>query len=207
MFAQRTRRTEGLLFRTGYALFRVAHRILVGRDVEVGNFSALPRQVVGRMVAVSEMWNHYAAAVFHSRIPIATVPVPRARRLAGRSQMTLTSLITHGLSAISVYGDLVGVRALLGLGAAAMTIVFGIGGVIAVKLITPLAIPGWATTTIGLLVLLLVNLLSISLIMVIFTLRARTESGFMPLRDYGFFILDTIAWHGPADEQRQQPGN
>lgn len=194
VFARRTRRSENLAFRAGYSLFRLAHRLLVGRDVNVGNYSVLPWSQLARLVAVSELWNHYAASVVHARIPTDMVDAPRANRLTGRSQMNLTSLVTHGLSAISVYSDRVGVRLLFALAASVLAIVLVIAVVIGVRLFTTLAIPGWATTAVGLLVLLIVNLLSVSLLMVFFTLRARTESSFIPQRDYRFFVLDEIEW-------------
>ena len=42
VFAERTRRSEGLLFRVGYAAYRLFHLLLIGVSVRVGNFSALP---------------------------------------------------------------------------------------------------------------------------------------------------------------------
>lgn len=200
VFARRSRRSEGWFFRLGYVSYRLIHRVLVGRDILVGNYSVISRDVLARLVAVSELWNHYAAAVFHSRIPTALVPVPRATRLAGRTKMNLASLVTHGLSAISVYGDLVGVRVLLALAVSTASIVLLIVAVVAVRVLTDLAIPGWATTTVGLLVLLLVNLISVSLSTVLFTLRARMDSGFIPIRDYSYFVLDRVEWRRSSTE-------
>jgi SAM-dependent methyltransferase len=113
VFAKRRRRAEGLLFRTLYQVFKVVHRILTGRKVEVGNFSVIPREQLGRLVAVSETWNHYAASVFKAKIPVEMVPTDRAPRIAGTSKMNLVGLVTHGLSAMSVFADTVGVRLLL----------------------------------------------------------------------------------------------
>jgi glycosyltransferase involved in cell wall biosynthesis len=61
IFAQRSKRSEGLVFRACYAAFRLLHRLLTGRDVQEGNFSVVPFEIVRRLVAVSELWNHYAA--------------------------------------------------------------------------------------------------------------------------------------------------
>ena len=46
--------------------------------VRVGNFSAIPRRRLESLVAVSELWNHYAAAAFQSRQPYCTIPTQRA---------------------------------------------------------------------------------------------------------------------------------
>ena len=113
VFAERTKRSESSLFRFFYLLYRVAHRILTGHWVRVGNFSVIPRERLSCLVATSELWNHYAAAAFTSRQPYATVPTRRANRLDGRSKMNFVALVIHGLSAISVYSDAIGVRLLI----------------------------------------------------------------------------------------------
>ena len=79
----------------------------------MGNFSIIPRPRLASLVVVSEMWNHYAAAAFKSRQPLCTVPTQRAKRLDGKSKMNFVNLVVHGLSAISVYGELVGIRLLV----------------------------------------------------------------------------------------------
>ena len=91
----------------------MAHRVLTGHGVRVGNFSVIPRERLSCLVATSELWNHYAAAAFPSRQPYATVPTRRADRLDGRSKMNFVALVIHGLSAISVYSDAIGVRLLI----------------------------------------------------------------------------------------------
>jgi len=97
VFAERLKRHDGAGFMLGYRTFRLLHRLFVGRDVKVGNFSVLPRPVLERVVGVSEIWNHYAAGVFHARIPVVQVPIARGRRLAGESKMNLPSLVMHGI--------------------------------------------------------------------------------------------------------------
>src|SRR6266404_6074570 len=54
IFAARVRRAEGVAFRLFYALYRVAHRILTGAAVQVGNFSVVPRRHLSTFVVVSE---------------------------------------------------------------------------------------------------------------------------------------------------------
>lgn len=195
VFAQRTKRSEGLGFRLGYVLFKVLHQILVGRKIEVGNFSVIPRSALDRLVAVSEMWNHYAASVYQARIPLALLPAPRGSRIAGQSRMNLNALVMHGLSAISVYSDAVGVRVLRFVGLTIAAVLVAMASVIAVRLGTDLAIPGWATNAIGILVVSLLNLTLISMMMTLFTLRARSEYAFLPLRDYVHFVLDERVLH------------
>ena len=44
-----------------------------------------------RLVVVSELWNHYAAAVLRSRIPYAIIPTDRGTRIAGKPTMNWTA--------------------------------------------------------------------------------------------------------------------
>ena len=78
------------------------------------------------LVAMPEMWNHYAAAVFRSGLPFTMIPISRGKRIAGTSKMNFTALVSHGLSAISVFGDIVGVRLLIGSAAGSLLAVLGL---------------------------------------------------------------------------------
>ena len=125
--------------------------------MRVGNFSAIPRRRLSSLVVVAEMWNHYAAAVFRSRSAALHDSDPRGKRLHGQSSMNFVSLVAHGLSAISVYSDVVGVRLLV---MSVLMAVFTLGGIVAaviVRLATNWAVPGWASYTVGILLILLVQ--------------------------------------------------
>jgi hypothetical protein len=113
VFARRAARSEGLRFRIFYRLYQLTYRLLTGTWIALGNFSFVPREILPRLVILSELWNHYPAAVLKARLPISAIPIDRAVRLAGHSRMRLTSLVLHGLSAISVHGDVIGVRSWL----------------------------------------------------------------------------------------------
>jgi hypothetical protein len=188
VFAERRRRSETLLFRLFYRLYRGVHFALTGTRVRVGNFSVVPASALARLVVVSEMWNHYAAAVFNARIGYTTVPTARGRRLVGESRMNFTSLVVHGLSALSVYSHIIGVR-LLVLSAV-------LGGASAVALASILvaqvagvgASPGWLLPTAAVLLAFLFQAVTAAVLFVFVTLGGRQASGFIPLRDYSYFV-------------------
>jgi hypothetical protein len=191
VFAERTRRSESFRFRFFYFIYRQLHWLLTSVRVRVGNFSAVPRQRLESLVAVSDLWNHYAAAVFHSRQPYVTVPTRRARRLGGRSSMDFVSLVTHGLSAMSVYREVIGVRLLVLAIALASLAAAGLMATVLLRLRTTLAIPGWATFTTGLLLILLVQAILLALVFCFVILGERNSTTFLPLRDYLYFIAGT----------------
>jgi polyisoprenyl-phosphate glycosyltransferase len=194
VFAERARRSESPVFRVFYALFKLLHRVLTGKGVRVGNFSAIPRRRLSSLVVVAELWNHYAAAAFRSRQPYCMIPTHRAHRLCGSSKMNFVSHVTHGLSAISVYSDVVGVRLLVMAILMAFSTVVAMATVVIVRLATNLAIPGWASYTVGVLLILFVQAVMAAFVFSFAILGARHGSTFLPRRDYAFFIagLDTL---------------
>jgi polyisoprenyl-phosphate glycosyltransferase len=190
VFAERTRRSESLVFRVSYAAFKLIHRILTGRGVRVGNFSVFPYARLRALVSVPDLWNHYAAAVFISRLPFTSVPTHRARRLSGRSSMNFPALVSHGLSAISVFSEIVSVRVLLAtLGSIALTLA-GMIAVLAIRFFTERAIPGWATFTTGILLMLLVQSIMFSILFSFTVLANRKSASVILARDYDLFVDD-----------------
>jgi glycosyltransferase involved in cell wall biosynthesis len=187
VFAERLRRSEGPLFVTMYALYRWLHRLLTGERVRFGNFSTIPALLLGRLVAMSDLWNHYAAAVIKSRIPYATIVTTRGLRYSGATKMNYIALVTHGLSAMSVFGDWIGVRLL------AATV--GAAAIVLAAIVTSLLLAWtagtwapWMPYVLGFLVLLLAQTLAVSLAFVFIILSGRDSSAFIPLRDYVYFV-------------------
>lgn len=104
VFAARFRRSEGWKFTLLYHLYRVIHFLLTGVHVRVGNFSIVPPAALKRLVAVSELWNHYAAAVHKAKLPVGFIPSERATRLDGRPGMDLISLVVPQLRERRMFG-------------------------------------------------------------------------------------------------------
>ncbi len=189
IFARRAKRNESLLFKSFYVLYKWLYKLLTGHSIRVGNFSIVPRRVLHRLVCVSEIWNHYAVGVMKAKIPMAEIKVNRGRRLAGQSRMNFVSLVIHGLSAISVYGDVIGVRLLISMLALMFLAVTGIGVAVFVRLTTTLAIPGWATYLTASLMVIALQALILSLFFIFTILSSRNNSSFLPARDYLPFVL------------------
>jgi polyisoprenyl-phosphate glycosyltransferase len=184
IFAARTRRAESLAFRFFYRFYRLIHFLLTGVKVRVGNFSVIPSPALKRLVAVSDLWNHYAAAVYKARLPMVLVPTQRGTRLEGRSQMNLVALAVHGLSAMAVFGDRIGVRLLMVVSLGMVLAGGALIGVVGIRLLTTLAIPGWATYVSGILLVMLTQMLLIVLVFAFVILAARDTASFIPARDY-----------------------
>jgi glycosyltransferase involved in cell wall biosynthesis len=190
VFAERARRSESLVFRACYELYKIMHVLLVGIRVRVGNFSVIPRARLESLAVVSELWNHYAAAAFKSRQPLCLMPTRRSERLLGRSRMNFVDLVVHGLGAISVFGEIVGVRLLVMACLLIAIALVGAAATVTVLLATDWAIPGWAATILGLLLVLLTLGIMLAVQFSFVILAGRQGSTFLPCRDYAHFIKE-----------------
>lgn len=190
ILAKRQRRTENLTFRFFYTIYKFMHRWLTGRTIQVGNFSIVPSQYLDSLVLTPELWRHYAASILLLKLPCKLVPIDRGYRIDGKSTMNFTSFVIHGLSAISVYTEEVGVRLNIFLMLLTFCFSSGLAIVIGIRLFTDYAIPGWATNAFGFLLVTIFQLLIISLIIVLVLIKTRSNADFLPIRDYHYFIKE-----------------
>jgi hypothetical protein len=189
VFAERMRRSEGALFASLYWAYRMLHRVLTGESVRVGNFAVVPAASLVRLVGVSALWNHFAAAVFQARIPYTTVPTDRGIRYSGRSHMTFVALVTHGLSAMSVFGERIGVRLLVASSLLMLTVGVPAAAVLAWQIGRDVPLPAWALYTIPIGLLMTFQAAAIMLAFVFIILAGRASPGFIPRRDYVHYVL------------------
>jgi hypothetical protein len=190
IFAWRAKRSENFIFRLSYFIYRRLYKTLTGEEIRIGNFSIIPAKLLTRIVVVSEIWNHYSSGILKAKIPHKSLATDRSSRLADRSRMNYVQLVIHGLSAISIYGDVIGVRALFATLMLALVCVVLIVITIAIRTMTDLAIPGWATYVIGLCFIILLQSFTISFSFVFLILNGRNNYSFLPQRDYLHFVLD-----------------
>jgi hypothetical protein len=188
VFAERTRRSERLLFRFFYNLYRVVHRLMTGIPVRVGNFSVIPRRLLPRLTIVPELWSHYAAAVFRARIPRQSVPTTRAARLDGNPRMNFAALVIHGLRAMTVHADVVCVRVLIACSVAALAASAALAGLFALRLFSPSALPNGATLLMATLLVLIVQVVGLAVSFVFVSVGAQSGVPYIPARDYRYFV-------------------
>ena len=189
IFAQRTQRSESKLFKIFYKTYRMLYRLLTGYNIQFGNFSIIPYSMLQKIVVVSEVWNHYAAGILNSKIPYLEIPTKRSKRIEGNSKMNLVMLITHGLSAISVYGETIGVRLLIASCILIAISVLAILTAVTIKFATDLAIPGWTSYIVALFFIVLMQAILLSSFFIFVVLNSRNNLSFLPKRDHKYFIL------------------
>ncbi|HYN83474.1 MAG TPA: glycosyltransferase [Gemmatimonadaceae bacterium] len=188
VFAKRTRRPDDALFALFYRLYRMVHWLLTGIRVEVGNFSVVPYAVVRKLAVVSEMWNHYAAAVTHARVSTTLVPTVPGKRLAGPPAVSFVSVVAHGLSAMSVLAETIGVRLLATTGILMGLLYIALVVVGSMRYLTDLAIPAWTTVALGVLAVLLIQTAILSMVFMFMILIGRASVSFVPAREYELFV-------------------
>lgn len=199
VFAERARRAEGIVFRLCYQAYKLLHLLLTGVAVRVGNFSAVPGAMLTKLVVLSELWNHYSAAVFVARLPFRTVITARARRLDGKTKMNFQDLVIHGLRALSVYGEAITVRLLILSAVVIFSLVAVAAGVFLVDLFATASLVAEVSPIVWMFFLLLVHGFVVTALCGFIMIGRRSYSHFLPSRDYSYFVDACRRVGGPAD--------
>lgn len=173
IFAKRKKRQESAGFKIGYFFYRYSFYMLTGQKISFGNFSCIPRKLLQKVVLQDNLWNHYSGSIIQSRMPFDMVFLDRGKRYAGQSKMRFTNLVLHGLSSMSVYFDTLSVRilklSLLGI----VVCLLSVAAVLYVKLFTDASIPGWASNLILIIFTMILQLFSVTPIVLLMQLSAR----------------------------------
>jgi hypothetical protein len=107
--------------------------------------------------------------------------------------MNFVGLVTHGLSAMSVFGDRIGVRLLIGSCALTVAVISLVTGFVAWQTAAGVHVPDWAVSAGIAAVLLLFLLFATSLGFVFIILSGRGNSGFLPFREFADYVSHTTS--------------
>jgi hypothetical protein len=173
VLARRTRRRETALFRLFYAVYATVFRLLTGVVVRSGNFAAYRGRLAADVLRHPSFDLCYSATLLSLDLDVRLVPAERGERYAGRSRMGYQRLFLHGLRMLAPFVDRIALRALVLFFVTAGTAVLLAIAVVVVRLATDAAIPGWATTTLGLLVV--VSFTALGNLFVLFFLFSHTR--------------------------------
>lgn len=195
VFAKRARRSEGMAFKIFYQFYRLAYRVLTGTWISMGNFSLLPQSYVSKLILYPELWRHYPATVKKSKLPVTLVPTNRAERIEGSSKMNFYNLILHGLGAITVHSDIVGVRSLVAVSVLLGSCFAAIVGLVYARFFTAIAVPIWTSTVVLYLTMIALQFLSSAIIFSFLTLAGRSPIALNPARNYQGFVKRAFRVH------------
>jgi len=186
--ARRARRSEPLVFRLSYQLYKLLFGSLTGTQIDFGNYCLIPKPALRAVVSQAGIWNHLAATLTRSRVPLVKIDTARGERYSGRSKMSFISLVVHGLTAVAVYADVALVRLVLLAMVLAACAFAGIIATIGIRVATPWPIPGWASDVAGTLSILLSQAVLIPAIGVFVVLSLRTARTVVPLMDAKHYV-------------------
>jgi hypothetical protein len=191
IFAQRNKRQESSLFKLGYFFYKYLFYFLTGQKINFGNFSLIPKKLLGRVVNQSNIWNHYSGGILQSKIPYDKVLINRGKRYKGVSKMNFDSLIIHGLSSIAVYFDFLSLRILRYSLYGILICSISVSYILYKKFFTEEAIPGWASSLILIISGIILQLFSVTLIVLLLQLSSRKNISAPDSKIYLEFIEST----------------
>jgi len=190
IFALRRSRQEGSGFRFFYWLYKLTFRLFTGKRIAFGNFLVMPRPLLDKAVYYSEIWNHLAGGLLKAGLPYRAVMTDRGTRYAGRSKMSFNNLLVHGLGAIAVFLEVIASRLLIfsmtmiGVSVLAILVLLGI------KAFTDLAIPGWTSTVVAAMLIVLLQSFLLSLFTIFLYLSSQSQRKFIPAHHYKDYTGD-----------------
>lgn len=189
--AKRINRKESLFFRTGYILYKLLFKILTGKSISFGNFVLIPTAYLSKLIYKNDIWNHLAAGIIKSDLPLTVVPIERNHRFSGHTKMNFHKLLLHGLGAIVVFIERVSTRllifSLLLLALTSLAII----SIFSIKLFTDWAIPGWASTLTGVILILLLQSFLLTLFTLFLYLTSQSQRQSIPGIHYKAFISNS----------------
>ncbi len=189
--AQRRKRSESVIFRLFYAIYKRLFALFTGKRISFGNFSVLPQRHVRQIVHNANIWNNFAATLIQARLPISYVPTVRGRRYAGQSRMSFINLVTHGLGAISVFSEAVFVRILIMSTAMLVLSIVAALAVLGVRLSSSLAVPGWTTNVLGFALLLSFQAVMLPVTVAFLLLNNRASIQELP-KDHAHKLMEWV---------------
>ena len=189
IFAGRTQRSEGLVFRSCYKIYQMLYKMLAGLSISMGNYSVIPWCQLKRVAHIAELWSSYPAGVMKAKIPFFSTPTMRGVRSVGSSRMNFTSLVLHAFGGFAVHAEVIGTRILL-LSVVLGTIVacFGLT-ILGLKIFTNLAIVGWTSQILVLLIILVFQMAVAAILMKFMVISVRMQYPMIPFYEYKKFIM------------------
>ena len=185
--ADRRKRSEGTGFVLFYHLYKRMFALLTGTPISFGNFSVMGVAIARRLINMHELLLHIAATMIRSRYPIIKVATDRGDRYADRSKMSFISLVIHGLSSIAVFSERTFTRILV----LSSTLFLAIGGAATLAILLKLAgmaTPGWVTSVIGLLLMVLMQNVAVALGGLVVVLNNKRDFTILPWKIAPTFI-------------------
>jgi hypothetical protein len=173
VLARRTRRRESPAFKVLYTCYRLFFRLLTGKVIRTGNYGAFYAALGRRLLRHPYFDLCYSSTFVSLETPIVYVPCERGSRYAGESRMSYARLLMHGLSMLMPFLDRIALRALIAFSVTMVASLLLSLAVVFTRIFTSAAIPGWATFTLLLLVIL--SFVALGNFVILFTVFSQSR--------------------------------
>lgn len=191
VFAERTRRSEGRVFKIMYWCYQRIFRLITGAEITIGNYCVIPGGLIARVAQLNELWTHFPAAVMRSRISFTAVPAERGRRIHGKGSMPVTSLITHAFGGFWLHADVFAARTLAAAAVLSILIVLTGAGLLVVNfMMQESLVTRWTFVGLGMLTIVLFQVIGMAVSIMFLAALARAQTLAPPARVYGDFVLE-----------------
>lgn len=194
---ERGRRSESFGFRLFYFFYKLAFSLGTGVRIAHGNFCLIPRRSLHGLLHSADTWNNLAASIVRSRLPYRACKLDRGLRYEGRSHMSFPALLLHGMSALSVYLDIVTVRLLIGSGILLAFLTVSMFAVIGVRIFSDLAIPGWTTSAAGIIAIIILQVVLLTASVLFTLLHNRGQVLTVPANMAESYVMEARTVYGP----------
>jgi hypothetical protein len=148
----------------------------------------MPSSVLNKIVFYSEIWSHLAGGILKSGMSYTSVNTHRGNRYAGESKMNFSRLLIHGVGAISVFMEVIASRLLIfsfSLIAFSLLVIFILAGI---RTFTNEAIPGWTSTLMSSMLIVLLESFLLSLVTLFLYFSSDSQRKFVPTHHYKDYL-------------------
>jgi len=153
----RGKRNESLLFLLLYKVYKLAFKLITGKQMNFGNYSMISRNVLD--AAVFNSFIHYPAFLSKQKVSIHKIKWNREKRIDGRSKMNLNALFYHAFHSFVEYAESLLILFFRAFIILMILFLAAAGNVLYQKLIADTAILGWTSViAVGLLNLAVISI-------------------------------------------------
>ena len=110
VFARRKKRRESVLFRALHFTYKKIFKMLIGKDLDFGNFSCMTKANLNKIVNINNLQTHYSASILRSKIPFSKIDCEKGFRIEGSSKLNFWKHFAHALMSLSVFVDLIAIK-------------------------------------------------------------------------------------------------
>lgn len=183
VLARRTSRRETIIFKLFYSIYKIVFKLITGEVIRSGNYAVHSCENLKKIIYHPYFDLCYSSSMIALKLNKEFVPCPRGERYKGKSRMNFKSLVMHGVRMLMPFMDKIATRSLISFSTGLLFSFIAITIIFMVKILTDLAIPGWASSLITMFSIL--SFIAIGNFVILFTVFTQGQGqGLRSLENY-----------------------